>query len=100
MDPSRIRITGSLAPHVRGLWANLLARGYTPRSTRNLTYLMAHFSRWLVQRRLSPRVLTVEQLESFFRHRRRRGCVMFHTRRSLDPILSYLERFTIGSTTA
>jgi len=51
---------------------------------------MAHLSRWLVQRRFSPQALTTEQIESFFRHRRRSGYGQFRTRRSLSPILSYL----------
>ena len=90
MDPSSIIISGPLASHLRGLWDHLISHGYTPLSAANIARCMAHFSRWLAERHVSPRSLRSEQIDSFLRHRRRHWRVGHVSRRGLQPILDYL----------
>lgn len=95
VDPSRMRLTGPLAPYCEGLWADLLAQGYTPLSSRNLLRLMAHLSRWLDERRLQPAELSEGRIEEFLKHRREKGYTHFLTRRGLRPILEHLRRLGV-----
>lgn len=89
-DPARIQITGPLAPHVLGLWSQLLALGYTPASGSKLLHLMAHLSRWLEGVALKVQDLTHERIEEFLEARRRSGYTQYLTRRALEAILQYL----------
>ena len=95
MDPSRIRITGPLAPHVEDLWSDLLAQGYTPLSSANVARLMADLSRWLERKRLAPGQLNEEQVERFVRHRKRAGYTCWRSKRGLEPVLACLRRLGV-----
>jgi len=92
MDPSRIRLTGPLAPHREGLWAELRAQEYTPLSSANLVRVMAHLSRWLAANELDPAELTEERLKQFLEQRRAAGYTSWLSRRGLAPIVEYLRR--------
>ena len=57
--PSRVRVTGPLAPHAAGFRRELALQGYTLNSASDQLRLMAHASRWLAVREMgvwpSPR---------------------------------------------
>lgn len=57
---SRVLVRGPLALHQDVIWTDLLSRGYSPLSARNLLQVAAHLSRWLQAKGLSPRDLTRE----------------------------------------
>ncbi len=87
LHPSRVRMRGPLAPHQDVIWTDLLSRGYSPLSAKNLLRVAAHLSRWLQAKGLSAQDLTREGIGEFFRHRRARGYTCWLTPRSLEPIL-------------
>jgi len=95
MDPSRIRITGPLAPHLEDLWSDLLAQGYTSLSSANVARLMADLSRWLERKRLAPEQLDADQIEGFVRHRKRAGYTCWRSKRGLEPVLVCLRRLGV-----
>lgn len=97
-DPSRIRLTGPLAAHREGLWAELRAQQYTPLSSASLVRVMAHLSRWLAANDLDPAELTEERLEKFLDHRRAAGYTSWLSRRGLTPIVEYLRRVGVVPT--
>ena len=84
---SRVRMQGPLAPHQDVIWTDLLSRGYSPLSAKNLLRVAAHLSRWLEANGLSPRDLTRERIGEFPRDRRACGYTWGLTPRSLEPIL-------------
>lgn len=90
VHPSRVRVTGPLAPHQDAIWTALLARGYTLLSARNLLRVAAHVSRWLQARGLSPQDFTGARVRAFLRHRRSRGYTCWLSPRGLEPILGPL----------
>jgi len=90
MDASRIRISGPLAPHLEGLWAALVGRGYTLLSIANVARLMAHLSRWLGGQGLAADDLSTDQIGRFLKHRRRAGYTGWLSAHGLEPILQHL----------
>jgi len=86
----RVRLTGPLAVHREGLWEDLLARGYSPLTSRNLMRLFAHLSRWLAGKGLEAKELKQERVKEFFAHRRKSGYTAPHSLRGLEPVLHYL----------
>ena len=92
MDSSRVRLGGPLAPYRDGLWAELLAQGYTPLSGLNLLRLMAHLSRWMEAQRMRPGELTSEQIDRFVRRRKASGYTHWLTPGGLEPVLRHLRR--------
>jgi len=93
--PSRVRMTGSLAPYQDLIWTDLLARGYTRLSAKNLLRVAAHLSRWLESRGLSPRHLTAARIDAFCRHRRDCGYVQWFSPRGLQGILRPLRAHNV-----
>ncbi|GGN47670.1 putative integrase/recombinase y4rA [Streptomyces fuscichromogenes] len=88
-DPSRVVVTGPLAPYTVGLCTAVLRQGYTPISARELMHLAAHLSRWMSARGLTPAALTGPVIAEFLDERRRR----YRKRRTphaLVPLLGYL----------
>lgn len=92
MDASRIEISGPLAPYIRSLWSYVRAQGYTELSTANVARLMAHLSRWMEKKGLSPRCFGVVHREEFLRHRRQNGYTHHLTPRALGIITNYLQQ--------
>ncbi|HVC14708.1 MAG TPA: tyrosine-type recombinase/integrase [Acidimicrobiales bacterium] len=86
---SKIRVTGPLAPYVAGFRSHFVEIGYTERSTRDATYVLAQLSRWLLAEGLAPVELTTGQLERFLAGRRA-GRRRWSSIRSLRPMLDYL----------
>ena len=89
--PSRVRMTGPLAPHQDVIWTDLLSRGYTRLSAKNLLRLAAHVSRWLEASGLSPQDLTRDRIGEFLGHRRACGYTGWLTPRGLEPVLLPLQ---------
>ncbi len=85
--PSHVRMTGPLAAHQGVIWSDLLSRGYTRLSARNLLRLAAHLSRWLAAGGLSPQGLTHNRIGEFLGHRRACGYTCWLSPRGLEPIL-------------
>ena len=85
--PSHVRMTGPLAAHQGVIWSDLLSRGYTRLTAKNLLRLAAHLSRWLQANGLSPQDLTHDRIGEFLRHRRACGYTYCPTQRGLEPIL-------------
>jgi site-specific recombinase XerD len=69
-----------------------MRQGYAPFSGRNLLLVAAHVSRWLDDRKLGPRDLTVERIAQFAAHRRRQGYTQFLTPHAVEPLLGYLRQ--------
>lgn len=89
--PSRVRVDGPLQPHAHGFREELARQGYSSSPAAGHLQLMAHLSRWLVDRALDPGELTVARVEQFQRCRRASGRVHRRlTLRGLRPLLGYL----------
>ena len=86
---AHVRISGPLAEHAAGFAARLTEEGYTDLSLANQLRLMAHFSRWLAQRRLAPDELTPALIDRYLALRRRTRTA-WRSRRGLAPLLMYL----------
>src|SRR3990172_9506295 len=89
-DPASVKIRGPLKADVGGLWAELMRQGYAPLSAARQLRFAAHLGRWLEVEGLALGDLTEDVGAVFLRHRRRRGCTHFYTRRGLGPLLGYL----------
>jgi integrase/recombinase XerD len=87
---SHVRMTGPLAPYQDIIWTDLLARGYTRPSAKNLLRLAAHLSRWLQATGTSPDQLTRDRIDAFLRHRRAQGYTGWRSPKGLEPILATL----------
>ena len=87
LNPTRVRMTGPLAPHQDVIWTDLLSRGYSPLSAKNLLGVAAHLSRWLQARGLLPQDLTGEHISEFLGHRRACGYTCWLSPMGLEPIL-------------
>jgi site-specific recombinase XerD len=81
---------GPLAPYQDIVWTDLLARGYTLLSAKNVLRLAAHLSRWLEAEGLSPEHLTSDQVDAFLEHRRAQGYTCWLSPKGLEPILRAL----------
>lgn len=88
--PSHVQMRGPLAPYQDGIWTDLLARGYTRLSAKNVLRLAAHLSRWLQAEGLSPGNLTQDGIEAFLKHRRTQGYTCWRSPRGLEPVLATL----------
>jgi integrase/recombinase XerD len=87
---THVRVSGPLARHAVGFAARLTEQGYTALSLANQLRLMAHFSRWLAQRRLEPDALTASHVDRYLATRRKTRTA-WRSRRGLAPLLSFLE---------
>jgi len=89
---ARVRVVGPLARHADGFAAVLAQRGYAPSSAAGQLQLMAHVSRWLVQRGLAGSDLTPTVVEQFLQTRRAAGYGQWLSVRGMGPFLAYLRR--------
>jgi integrase/recombinase XerD len=72
-------------------FASVLAqRGYVPSSAAGQLQLMAHVSRWLVQRGLAGDDLKPTVVEQFLQTRRAAGYGQWLSVRGMAPLLTYL----------
>jgi integrase/recombinase XerD len=89
--PSRVRVGGQLGPYAIGFRTELHRQGYSSSPAAGHLQLMAHLSRWLADRDLSPDELTVAYVQQFLDDRRASGRVHRRlTLRGLRPLLDYL----------
>jgi integrase/recombinase XerD len=88
-DPSRVKVTGPLAPYAADLCSAVLRQGYLPASACELMQLTAHLSRWLGAHDLGPAALTDQAIEQFVADRRQsyRKRIIPH---ALVPLLAHL----------
>jgi integrase/recombinase XerD len=99
-DPSRVTVTGPLAPYARGFCERLSERGYAPDSAVAQVQLMAHLSRWMLSENLTAADLQLEQVEQFARVRRAAGYGRYRSSVALGPLLDYLRALDVVPTPA
>lgn len=88
--PSHVRMTGPLSLYQDAIWTDLLARGYTRLSAKNVLRLAAHLSRWLLAKDTTLEQLTQDRIDAFLRHRCAQGYVCWRSPHGLEPILATL----------
>lgn len=71
---SRVLMTGPVAPFADAYRAEVLERGYTPRSTVNELRQVARFSRWLDAAGLTVAEVSDVRIEEFLASQRAAGC--------------------------
>jgi site-specific recombinase XerD len=87
---SRVRVSGPLAEHAPGFAGFLAEAGYRPLSAANQVRLLAHLSRWMEGRGLSPEDLTGGRLGEFLAARREAGYKCWLSERGLAPLTAFL----------
>ena len=98
--PSRVRVTGPLAPYKTGFRQELVRQGYTPHSASNQLQLMAHASRWLANSGLGVETLSPARVEEFLAHRRGEGYTLWLSAKAMVPMLEYLRGLGVAPTSA
>jgi site-specific recombinase XerD len=98
--PSRVRVTGPLAPHAAGFRGELKQLGYTPNGASNQLQLLAHASRWLDSQGLGVDELTPSRVVEFLAQRRAEGYTLWLSARAMMPMLDYLRRIGVIATPA
>jgi len=95
---TRVQVVGPLARYADGFRTVLAQRGYAPSSAAGQLQLMAHVSRWLVQRglALAGDDLTPTVVEQFLQTRRAAGYGPWLSVRGMAPLLAYLRRVGIA----
>lgn len=93
--PSRVLLSGPLAPLVAALESKLRDAGYTPLSAVTQKRLLAHLSRWLEANGLDVGDLTDARIQEFLETRRARGCPWLITREGLMPLLELLRELGV-----
>lgn len=86
----RGHVKGALAPYGESFREWLLSRGYTWGSAAHQVHLMAHFSRWLGERELSPGHIDRAVIAAFLEARRCEGYVKQLSERAMTPMIEYL----------
>jgi len=86
--PTRVQVSGSLAPYAEGFRQDLAVKGYHPQVIGRQARLMADLSTWLQGR--SSGALTARTIEDYLRTRRGAGCRDLVSARALAPLLGYL----------
>lgn len=89
--PCWARVRGPLAPYAVAFRVELERLGYTPLTAAGHLRLVAHLSRWMLERHLEPSALTQTTVDAYFAERRALGYVNSVTGRSLRPLLDYLQ---------
>jgi integrase/recombinase XerD len=99
-DPSRVRVTGPLSAFAAGFAAELTDQGYTPDSAGYQMRLMAHLSRWLLNKELGASDLRTVKVDRFLRARRATGCRHLLSIKGMRPLLTYLRDLGVAPTTS
>ena len=92
----RARVSGPLGPYADGFRTVLAGWGYTPSSAAGQLQLMAHISRWLVDRGLDGHDLTSAVVEEFLQARRAAGYRQWLSMRGMAPLLDHLREVGIA----
>jgi integrase/recombinase XerD len=93
VDPYWARVHGPLEPYADGLRGELERLGYTPLTAAGHVRLVAHLSRWMIEKSVS--VLTTAAVDAYFAERRASGYSNSLTPRSLRPLLDYLHELGV-----
>ncbi|MGH3190078.1 MAG: tyrosine-type recombinase/integrase [Streptosporangiaceae bacterium] len=88
--PSRIQVSGPLAPYAAGWRAELAARGFARHSVLAHAQLMAHLSGWMITAGHDAGSLTGEVVTGYLQARRAAGYRARTGGRALAPLLGYL----------
>lgn len=94
-DPSRVCVTGPLSVYAEGLRAACEAHGYTPGTVALKLQLAAQLSRWLEYHDLGVEGLGAEQLEAFFRARRKTVKFLYLSPLSLKVLMEHLDELGV-----
>jgi integrase/recombinase XerD len=94
-DPSRVRVSGPLAPYAAGYRAELAWQGYSEWTAIAHLQLMEHVSKWLAAHRLDAGGLTEASVCGFLQDRRASGQVRWLSPRGLIPLLAYLRKLGV-----
>jgi site-specific recombinase XerD len=89
-DPSRVRVSGPLAPFAAGFVGELRRHGYTPGSAVHQLRLMGRLSRWLAEEGLALQGLSPVEAGRFLEARRAAGHKTYLSDKALVPLLAYL----------
>lgn len=89
-SPSRVRVTGPLAPYAGGFRQELSGLGYRPNAACSQLQLMAHLSRWLEATAGTVGGLTPARSVEFLAHRRAEGYTLWLSPKALAPLLGFL----------
>jgi len=89
-DPSRVRVSGPLAPFASGFAEELARLGFTTNSACQQLGLAAHLSRWMAGEGLAAGALDEVIIERFCSARRAAGYTNQLTPRALAHLLGYL----------
>ena len=85
-----------MGPYSDGFRTELAARGYEPSSAAGQLQVMAHLSRWLVDRGLDEHALTSSVVAEFLRARRVAGYRQWLSARGIAPLLDHLREVGIA----
>jgi site-specific recombinase XerD len=88
--PSRIQVSGPLAPYAEGWRAELAARGFARHSVLAHAQLMAHLSGWMLAAGHNAGSLTGEVISGYLEARQAAGYRARSGGRALVPLLGYL----------
>src|SRR5260370_7646144 len=88
--PTRVQVSGSLAPYAEGFRQDLAAKGYHPQVIGRQAGLMADVSRWLEDQRLSADALVPAVVQECLRARRAAGFRDLVSVLAVAPLLGYL----------
>lgn len=94
-DPSRVCVTGPLSVYAEGLRAACEAHGYTPGTVALKLQLAAQLSRWLEYHDFGVEGLGAEQLEAFFRARRKTVKFLYLSPLSLKVLMEHLDELGV-----
>jgi len=89
-DPSRLRVSGPLAPYAQGFAAELSRLGYTPYTPVSASFqiqVLAHLSRWLGDAGLEVVGLAPTTVAAFLTARRADGYTNYLSVKALAPLL-------------
>lgn len=89
-SPSRVRVTGPLAPYAGGFRQELSRVGYRPNAVCSQLQLMAHLSRWLESTAVTVGELTPARSAEFLAYRRDEGYTLWLSPKALAPLLGLL----------
>ena len=88
--PSRIQVSGPLAPYAEGWRAELAARGFARHSVLAHAQLVAHLSGWMLAAGHDAGSLTGEVISGYLEARQAAGYRARSGGRALVPLLGYL----------
>lgn len=83
-------VQGPLAPHITGLAAELLERGYTRSSAEQHICFVAHLDRWLLAEGLGVHDLSESTIKRYLTERRAAGYVLYRSSKAMVPLLAFL----------